>query len=163
MVRYHRHREHFLDRIHQIGAFLTVVAAFGTMATAVAELYEATILFALTTALVMVHELIHQTARKARIHSTLARNWIELEQKTRRARSKLTKDTLIDLQWKRRQMEVNEAPPLQVLSAICHNEIVTAIGQPDTERTEITRMQRMLANLIDYRPGLVRKQTSPDH
>ena len=163
MVRYHRHREHFLDRIHYIGAFLTVLTASGTMATALADLYQAVILFALTTALVTGHELIHQTARKARIHNTLARNWIDFEKRVRRAQPGLTKEKLTNLQCAHLQMEVNAPPSLQVLTAICHNEIVTAVSGPETERSAITFMQRILANLIDYRPGLIRKQTSPDH
>ena len=157
MVRYHRHRENFLDRVHHASAFLTVCGGSATVATALAEVAWAVPLTAFATAGLSAHEIVFQSARKARLHNGLARDWGAFEQDVRRARPELTEQALIELQARRLEIEANEPPPLRVLDAMCHDEMVTAMGYSASERSNVTFVQRLLCNLVDFRASQIRK------
>ena len=157
MVRYHRHRESFLDRVHHASAFLTVFSGSATVATALAKAEWAVLLMALATAFLSAHEIVFQSARKARLHDGLARDWIAFEQDVRRARPQLTDEVLIELQARRLEIEANEPPPFRVLDAMCHDEMVTAMGYSASQRSNVTFVQRLLCNLVDFRPSRIRK------
>ena len=158
MVRYHRRREHFLDRTRDIGAFLTVFSGSATVATALASVSWALPWAALATALLSACEIAFQTARRARLHAELARDWGAFERDVRRARLQLTEEALIDLQARRLEIEAHEPPPLRVLDAMCHDEVVTAMGLPDAQRSNVTPLQRLLRNVVDFRADRIRKQ-----
>ena len=158
MVRYHRRREHFLDRTRDIGAFLTVFSGSATVATALASVSWALPWAALATALLSACEIAFQTARRARLHAELARDWGAFERDVRRARLQLTEEALIDLQARRLEIEAHEPPPLRVLDAMCHDEVVTAMGLSDEQRSNITPLQRLLRNVVDFRADRIRKQ-----
>ena len=48
-----------------------------------------------------------------------------------------------------------------MLDALCHNELLTAVGGSDDQRATITRLQRWLAgNWTDLRPDRLRKRAA---
>ena len=101
-VRYHRHRQRFLDRVHDLGALRTAFGGSATVAAVVADLpagwtWVLPTLAALT-AFAGAHELVFGTARGARRHDALARDFVMLEEELLRARPTLTPEPLIKLQ-----------------------------------------------------------------
>ena len=114
---------------------------------------------ALVTAFVGAHELVFGTARAARRHDGLARDLVSLEQDLRRSwPPELARDRLTELQARRLDIEASEPPVYRVLDATCHDELVTALGYGERERTNVTVLQRHLRNFFDYRTGRTRKR-----
>ena len=163
-VRYHRHRERFLDQVHNVGALLTAFGGSATVAAVVAELPAdwAWVLpaVAAVTALAGAHELVFGTARAARRHDDLARDFVALEQDVVRACPTLTREVLLDLQTRRLDIEAKEPPVYRVLDATCHDELVTALGRDEAQHTNVTRLQRWLRHVADVGAHRIRKRAS---
>ena len=111
-VRYHRHRERFLDHVHHLGSLLSTFGGTATITTLVAELPAGRGWLlpaaAAITALAGVHEAVFKTAKGARQHDSLARDFVALEKDLLRMRSHLTSDTLRKLQTRRLDIETTE-------------------------------------------------------
>ena len=161
-VRYHRHRERFLDRMHHLGSLLTTFGGSATITAFVAELPAdwAWLLptAALITALAGAHEVVFRTAQGARQHASLARDFVILEQDLLGAGSSLTSKTLVELQTRRLDIEATEPPVYRVLDATCHDELVTALGVESSQRTNVRWWQRVCRHLLDVAPHRIRKQ-----
>jgi hypothetical protein len=48
-------------------------------------------------------------------------------------------------------IEADEPPILRVLDAICHNELLRAMGYPKEREAQIAWYQRLLASFVDIR------------
>ena len=160
-VRYHRHRERFLDRVHNLGALLTAFGGSATVVAVVAELPEdwAWLLpaAAAVTALAGAHELVFGTGRAARRHDDLAGDFVTLEQDLMRARPNLTRGRLLELQTRRLDIEAKEPPVYRVLDATCHDELVTALGRDEAQRTNVGPVQRWFRHFVDLGAHRIRK------
>lgn len=161
-VRYHRHRERFLDRVHQLG---TVLAAFSGAATVAALLAElpagwtwAPLVAASLAALAAAAELVFGPARAARRHDSLAVSFLALEKDLLRAGLSLTPEALAELQSRRLDIEASEPPVYRVLDAICHDELVTAHGLDPSQRSNVTGWQRLWRHVLDVGAHRLRKQ-----
>lgn len=161
-VRYHRHRQRFLDRVRDSGALLTAFGGSATLAAVLAGLPSgwewALPAVAALTALAGAHELVFGTARAARLHDGLARDFVALEKDLVRARPALTWETLLSLQARRLDIEAKEPPVYRVLDATCHDELVTALGRDAAQRTNVTRVQRWLRHVADIGAHRIRKR-----
>ena len=161
-VRYHRHRERFLDRVHRLGSLLMAFGGAATVTTLVAELPSDWAWLLPTaagiTALAAAHEAACKTARGARKHDSLARDFLTLEQDVLRARSNLTSKTLVGLQTRRLDIEATEPAVYRTLDAMCHDELITALGRDRSERTNVTWLQRMCRHFFDLAPHRIQKQ-----
>ena len=157
-VRYHMRRQRFLDRITHWEAMLTAVAGSATLMSFLAGLGTPWLgIMSAATAIFSAFELVFKTGRAARFHNELARDFIGLEQDALRAQATLTNQSLVGLQTRRLEIEAKEPPIYRVLDAICHDELVLALGHPDEQRTNVTRIQRYFANIIDLWPQDIRK------
>ena len=127
-VRYHRHRQRFLDRVHHLSSLLSALGGAATIMTLVAELPAGSGWMlpaaAAITALAGTHEAMFKTARRAREHDALAGDFTAVEKDLLRIRSNLTSDTLLELQTRRLDIEVTEPPVYRVLDAMCHDELI---------------------------------------
>ena len=160
-VRYHRHRESFLDRVHRFGALLTAFAGLATVATLLAELPArwtwVRLLAASVTALAGATELVFGPARAARRHDSLAVSFLALEKDLLRAGRSVTAEILIELQSRRLDLEAAEPPVYRVLDAACHDELVTALGIDASQRSNVTRWQRLWRHFLDVGAHRIRK------
>ena len=160
-VRYHRYRERFFDRVHQFGALATAFAGSATVVTLLAELPPrwtwVRLLAASVTALASATDLVFGPARAARRHDFLAVSFLTLEQDLIRATTSLTPEALVGLQTRRLDLEATEPTVYRVLDAICHDELVTALGIDASERSNVTRWQRLWRHLIDVRADRLRR------
>ena len=158
-VRYHARRERFLDGAHNLGALAAAVSGSATVAALLGELDPAlTTAAAAVTAVAGAWELVFRTARSARLHNDLAREFIALEKELVLAGEDLPAERLREIEAARLDIEAREPPPLRVLDAMCHDELVTALGLGDAERSNLTWVQRRLAPLVDVGAHRLRKQ-----
>ena len=161
-VRYHRHRERFLDRVHDLGALLTAFGGSATVATLVAQLPPGWVwvrlVLASVTAFAGAAELVFGTARAARRHDVLARDFVQLERDLVCARASLSAEALIEFQDRRLEIEAREPVVYRILDAICHDELLTALGRDRSHRTNVTRWQRFWCHLVDVGAHRIRKQ-----
>ena len=89
-------------------------------------------------------------ARRARLHSELARDFVSLEYDMVRAGEDLPEHELREFEARRLGIESREPPVLRVLDAMCHDELATALGIDDPKvRAQPRWYQRWLANIVD--------------
>ena len=160
-VRYHRRRERFLDRAHKLGALVAAISGSAAVASLLAELGTPVVTaMVAATAVTGALELVFGFARGARLHSDLARDFIGLEQELVRASERLSEERLQALVARRLDIESREPPVLRVLDAMCHDELVTALGIDDTERSDPGWLQRCLANVSNVGAPQLRKHSA---
>ncbi|MCY4122339.1 MAG: hypothetical protein OXG72_15625 [Acidobacteria bacterium] len=161
-VRYHRHRESFLDSVHHAATLLTTCGALATIAAAATapDTPGAWVLPAAAgiTALAATHEAVITPARRARRHEVLAREFAFLERDLLRIGRKPNPEALAKLQTRRLEIEATEPPVYRVLDATCHDELVTALGHDRAQRTNVTRLQRLCRHFFDLAPHRIRKR-----
>jgi len=160
-VRYHRHREGFLDGVHHAATLLTACGAVATIAAATAypgagwAWLPATT--AAITALAAVHQAIFAPAGRARRHEALARDFATLERDLLRIGPSPSAESLTELQTRRLEIEAAEPRIHRVLDAMCHDELVTALGRHRAQRTNVTLLQRLCRHFFDVAPHQIRK------
>ena len=157
-VRYHRRRERFFDRMHHLGAFAAALTGSATIAALLAGHPTLVTVAAAVTALAGAGEMVFGLARKARRHNNLAREWIALERDVVRAGEELPESRLRELEAARLDIEACEPPVLRVLDAMCHDELVTALGIEDGHRSNLGWWQRWFANVADVGAHRLRKR-----
>ena len=161
-VLYHRQRQRFLERLHNFSALLTAVAGSTTAVTVISSKWPrlAPVAAALT-ALLSALDLVFNAARVAWRHDALARAFIALEQELERAGPVPSAEALRDLQIRRLAIEADEPPIYRALDAMCHDELLTALGREAEHRTNVSWWQRRLSNWF-LRPGLHRLRKRVD-
>ncbi len=110
------------------------------------------------TAFAGADELVFGTARAARRHDALARDFAALEQDLLRARSALSPEKLLELQTRGLDIEATEPPVYRVLDATCHDELVTVLRRDLSQRANVTRWQRLWRHVADVGAYRIRKQ-----
>ena len=79
-IRYHLRRERFLDGAHNLGALVAAISGSAAVASLLGRLDPALVTAAVTvTAVAGAAELVFRTAKTARLHNELAREFIALE------------------------------------------------------------------------------------
>ena len=158
-VRYHRHRERFLDWVSNLSRVVTAVAGSATIVSLLGDLGSGWVQAAAgTTALASILDIVFGPARAARLHSELARDFIGLEQDILRAGLGPTQETLVALETQRLDIEAKEPPHYRVLNIVCYNELVKAMGHSPEHYVDITWIQRRLANIMDLCPDRLEKR-----
>ena len=145
-VRYHNRRTRFYDAIHRWKNWLSLMFGSGAMAAIWAQ--SPPLLPALAalfiTALSGV-DLGIGTALKGRLHVDLARRFLELERAMTLVKSP-TVEEVREYTAKRLFIEADEPPPLRILDALCHNEVMLALGHEQDELYYVSWPMRMQAN-----------------
>ena len=105
-------------------------------------------------------EIVFGPAKKARLHSELARDFIGLEQALVRAGEDLPEAQMREFEAQRLDIESREPPVLRVLDAMCHDELVRALGIDESERSEPEWYQRWFAHVFDVGAHRLRRQSA---
>lgn len=143
-VRYHLHRRRWFDRVHRLIQTVTLAAS----SAAVAALLGAWGWEAYAAAAVVAGP-----DRRAREHGDLAREFIGLEREMTLGRC----DPGWLAEWTARRLEIEAAEP-PVLDAICHDELIRAGGYDAAHRSNVSWLQRTLADVIDVGAGRLDKR-----
>ena len=163
-VRYHMHRQRFLDRISKWGSALTAIFGSATVMSLLADQGEGdrSQYVAAATAVFAALELVFGPARSARYHNELAREFIALEQEALRVGStSVTAESLLGLQIRRLDIEAKEPPVYRVLDVLCNDEVAKAFGHPEEHRSNVTWFQRLFKNIVDIRADRLEKKRRP--
>ena len=155
-VRYHNRRRMFFDGFGLFKSACTVILGSGTMVGILTSGGHAfTLLAAALITVLSAIDLVVGTSKAARLHSDLARRFIELEKEFLPEKA-TTRAELDRLEAARLTIEADEPPILRILDSVCHNELLRSMGYEDEVFLKIFWFQRLFANFIDIAPGLVR-------
>ena len=159
-IRYHHRRRLFFDRLHQISTFLSAATGTATVASLLANASSLALLFGISVAVFSVIDLVVGAPQAARLHHDLARKFIALE-KAMTACTNPSQEDMIRFTNERLDIESEEPPVLKVLDAICHNELIRALGHDPKYYAKITWYQRLFAHFFDIREHKIQLQTEP--
>ena len=143
-VRYHVRRERYFDRAHHFGAFVAALSGSATITALLAGHPVLVTVAAAATALCGAGEMVFGLARKARLHSNLAHEFIALEKALIVAGEDLAESRLREFEAVRLDIEAREPPVLRVLDAMCHDELVTALGIESGQRSNLSLVAALL-------------------
>ena len=150
-VRYHNRRRMFFERLSRIITFLSLLGGSATVAAVLAKLGEPWILgFAILVAVSAAADLVIGTAKSARLHNDLARQFIVVEKQIVTA-SPFSQEILHHLTSQRLDIEQQEPPVLRVLDTLCHNELLRAMGYDRQHFKMVKWYQRWFAQFMDIR------------
>jgi hypothetical protein len=164
-VRYHMRRCRFFELFHSFTNVIGVIAGSSAAVTAFAELPHqewrvlGPVIAGAIVAIASTVDLVVGTAAAARLHNDLAKQFVELEKEMTLA-GEPTEERLRKLIAKRLTIEAQEPPVMRTLDRLCHNELLRAMGYPDTEHVKIPRYQRWLAQLISFEPSRQSRPTN---
>ncbi len=141
----------FFEQLSRFITFLSLLGGSATVVAVLAKLGEPWILgFAIFVAVSSAADLVIGTAKAARLHNDLARQFIEVEKQIVAA-SPFTQELLHQLKSQRLDIEQQEPPVLRVLDTLCHNELLRAMGYDREKFKQVEWYQRLLAQLMDIR------------
>jgi hypothetical protein len=151
-IRYHNRRIRWYDNLRKFSTFMTALSGSATIVVVLnQELNHLwAIIFSSLVAIFSLADLVMNTTGQARLHNDLARSFFNLEKEIITADD--TSEAAIK-RWiaKRLDIEANEPPPLRVLDCVCHNELMRAMGLPETNQVKISCLQRLLSPICDFR------------
>ena len=164
-IRYHSRRQAHYDRCHRAVVFLALVMSSASVLLLTVHMGGKQIewvlyVFPALVSLVTSADLVVGFVQKARLHTDLLRQFTDLERKLvgPEGEKQGTIDAVLDTAL---LLEVGEPPVLQVLATLCHNELVKAMGFPKEEEIKVNWLQRMLAQLFDFRAQQLRADPKP--
>ena len=151
-VRYHTKRRQFFGSLGRFFKFFTLIGGLGTVTTLLAKAGEGwTLLYGTLAGLFSIIDLVIGTDELARLHTDLAVEFITLERQMVLAGKEISDKQLAEFTELRLGIEAKEPPVLHILNIICHNELLTAMGYPDSEQTKKpTRLQKFFAPITDF-------------
>lgn len=157
-IRYHNRRRMFFDRLNVVSNALSVIfgsTTFFALLPAIGLQYLAIGAAAMVTIISTINMVVG-SVRAARLHSDLARRFLELEKRLA-ADGSPNKKLLSDIIQERLDIEAEEPPALHVLDAICHNELMRSMGYKEERMLRISPLQRSMAQIFDHRRHTIKE------
>ena len=147
--RFHEWRNHATNAVSTVSgsAIIAVLWAAYTLQNPQPIILSIVIAGLVTT--ISVLDLISSTATMARLHSDLARRFIQLEQQLMVMEGP-TESDIKKAQSERLEIELDEPPIYRVVDLICHNEVILAYGRDKGHIVQIPRRMRITANFINW-------------
>lgn len=156
-VRYHTYRRRFFDNFQTVATAISAIAGAATTAAALSSIYKDYSIYTgvLITVLQMLNLVIRSTD-KSKLHTELARRFLELEKKIIIAKP-YSEENIDDWTTERLTIEADEPPIKRVLDSICYNEMLQSMGH-DKEEVRIGFVQRLLSQFVDISPHVIRRK-----
>jgi hypothetical protein len=156
-VRYHRAREQFYSFYAALITFTTLLAGSGVVIAILAALPPRfTLIAGAVVAVLQLIEVVAQLSYKARLHNSLASEFLALERIMARNPNQ-DQRLLADLEADILTIELREPPIKRYLDVLCHNQLAVSIGSTDIEY--LLPHQRILANWLSGASALQHKNT----
>ena len=161
-VRYHTRQRKFFSRLGKFIKVFTTVGGLGTITTILAAAGERwTLAYGTLAGVCSIVDLVIGTDEAARLHADLAVEFITLERQMVLAGKDISEKRLAEFTDQRLEIEAKEPPVLHVLNAMCHNELATAMGYPESEQSKkLTWLQKFFAPIYDISPDSLEKRTT---
>ena len=150
-IRYHVHRRKFFDSLGTWTDFLTIISGGTVVAFASNSGTKETvpiIIFASITAIFTAFDLVLGFSIKAREHFDLAKQFSRLEQEIVKIWDSPTESDYREMLNKRIEIESEEPPPKRILDTACHNELMRAMGYPESAMVPLTFWQYHLKQFV---------------
>ncbi|MBF0462817.1 MAG: hypothetical protein HQL87_15685 [Magnetococcales bacterium] len=150
-VRYHQRRVRFFDRWNATTNAVVLFSGSSAVMTLLTEWLTqkaAIVVFGGIVSVFALIDLVVGTARMARIHEVLYRQYIDLECQWT-AIHEPTEIAFSDLESAKLRLEQGEPPPLITLVELCWNDTARSMGS-DYRIVGIKRLQKMLANFWSF-------------
>ncbi|WP_263217919.1 hypothetical protein [Pseudomonas atacamensis] len=147
-IRYHQRRRSFYDRLDKTSNMLSLIFGSAAIYGVLQKDYQAVALIA--SAIVTIASsvnLVVGSAQRGRDHTDFMRKYVELEKSMLCDESD---EVLLQVQETRLSIEAEEPPVMHVLNAICHNELMRAMGYPKKELPKIGWLQTWVAQVFDF-------------
>lgn len=160
-VRYHSRRRQFFDRYRLFTNAVSVIFGSAAIAAVLSPLgKEYTVGAAAVVTVFSLIDLVVGSARMARLHEDLGRQFIELEKETISiAEGQFTEENALRLTAARLSIEADEPPVKRVLDSLCHNELLRAMGYGREEFVKVRWYQRLFAQLLDIQEHHIAKHS----
>jgi hypothetical protein len=146
-IRYHQRRRAFYDKLDKTSNMLSLifgsVAVYGTLEANAKNV--ALIASGIVTVFASIN-LVVSSATRARDHADFVRKYVEIEKLMLEDE---TEARLREVKAQRLSIEAEEPPVLHVLNAMCHNELMRAMGSPKSDLPHIGPVQRLVAQFFD--------------
>ena len=155
-VRYHRHRQRFFTRLHVITTAGSLFMGASVVASILANHQTLALYAGAFVAALSAIDLIVGFSNKIRLHSDLARRFINLESEIITL-SDAASSNYDRLYASRLSIEADEPPILRVLDSLCYNEMLRAEGYDKNEYVQISSTQKIFSNWFDYRQDTIQK------
>lgn len=164
--RYHRSREQWFDRVNQLCSFVVAFLSSGVVVTWLAGFtYHSYFLVsaAVLAGLASASQLAFSLSRSARLHAELAAAFTLVQRDLELSSPRYTISVLQRFKARILEIESREPPQLTVLSCLCYNDTVIALGS-STPLIDVTRIQRFFSPVLSLGAAkLERKKQSVLH
>lgn len=158
-IRYHSRRRQFFDRYRLFTNAVSVIFGSAAIAAVLSPLgKEYTVGAAAVVTVFSLVDLVVGSARMARLHEELCRQFIELEKEIISIpEGQFTEENASRLTAVRLSIEADEPPVKRVLDSLCHNELLRAMGYDRGEFVRVKWYQRLFAQLLDIQEHRITK------
>ena len=152
-VRYHLRRCRFFDTVFRVTNGASLIFGSSTLFMLLSEAGPSWLAFlpALVGAASII-ALVYEAPRMARLHSDLARRFIELEQKMMLTESP-DESNLRQFKAQKLAIEVDEPPIHRVLDLLCRNEMILAEGHDESQLYQTSPYERLTAQVLHREPN----------
>ena len=150
-AKYHKKRQQFFEWYERFIKIIITLSSLGIFITILSKMGEAfTLVVSAIVAFFATIDLIVRTSDSARLHSDLARRFLNLEKNMIQEDDKNISDKkLKSFQVERLEIESDEPAKKAILDIICHNELCKAMGYSVDEQVNLRFYQRWAANYCD--------------
>ena len=159
-VRYHTRRRRFYEGRNRLTNALAGILGSAAVVVFLSQIAEEQrylmAVFSSVVAIAAIIDLVTSTTVMARLHSDLARKFIELERKLVLMKAP-AEDALIEVQSSRLQIEAEEPPIYRILDILCHNELIIAQGSDRSEIYVVPWYKRITAHFVDLGHEAIQK------
>ena len=147
-VRYHSRRQAFFEGVDRWTSFALLLLGAGSVALVLRGIDGVAVLAGCSVAVLSGLKLVFAFGLRAGQHAQFVRDFVSIEKKLVADPSP---ETVQEAQSNRLDVEATEPPVMRVLDALCHNELLRAMGITDPdEQVPISRLQRLTANLVSW-------------
>lgn len=154
-VRYHSRRQAFYERVDRWTNFLLLLLGSGAASLALRDLQAWILAAGFGVTIISSLKLVYAFGTKAGQHAQFVKDFLQLE---KRLVADDSDKMVAAVKQDRLQLESAEPPVMRVLDALCHNELLVAIGHSDKgERVPLKWYQRLTANLFNIGESSLQK------
>lgn len=148
-VRYHERRRNFYETWSMLTSGASLLFGSAAIATVLKGHENWVVFFSLLVAVLSTVDLVIGTTKMAHSHSDLGKRFIDLQKKMTLC-SKPTADDYNSMCADRLDIEKDEPPIKRIVDVICHNELVYALGYPETAHLDVPWYKRLTAHFINW-------------